>query len=106
MIGILKAMGSSNWHIRKIFLYNAAYLIAKGMFFGNIIGIGFCLIQQEFDLITLDRQTYYISSVPVNLDFMHIIFLNTGTILICTLAMIIPSYIVTRISPVKAIKFN
>ncbi len=106
MIGILKAMGSSNWTIRKVFLYNAAYLIGQGMIWGNIIGIGLCLLQQEFQLVSLPTETYYISSVPVNLNIWHILLLNAGTIVLCTLAMIIPSYFITRISPVKAIKFN
>lgn len=106
MIGILKAMGSSNWTIRKVFLYNAAYLIGRGMIWGNIIGIGLCLLQQEFQLVSLPTETYYISAVPVNLNLWHILLLNLGTIVLCTLAMIIPSYFITRISPVKAIKFN
>ncbi len=106
MIGILKAMGASNWTIRKIFLYNAAYLILKGIFWGNVIGIGLCLLQQQFGLMKLPTETYYISEVPINLNLWYILLLNIGTLLLCTLAMIIPSYIITRISPVKAIKFN
>ena len=106
MIGIIKAMGGQNWTIRKIFLYNAAYLIGKGMLWGNVIGIGLCLLQQQFDLVSLNQQTYYVSTVPVNLNVFHILLLNLGTITFCTLAMIVPSFIVTRISPVKAIKFN
>lgn len=106
MIGILKAMGSDNWTIRKIFLYNATYLIGKGMLWGNVIGIGFCLLQQQFQLVPLPTETYYLSSVPININIWHIILLNLCTISFCTLAMIIPSYMITKITPVKAIKFN
>ena len=106
MIGILKAMGSVNWSIRKIFLYNAVYLIGRGMFWGNVIGLGLCFLQQQFSLVSLSQETYYVSTVPVSINPVYILLLNAGTIVLCTLALIIPSYIVTRISPVKAIKFN
>lgn len=106
MIGILKSMGHRNWNIRKVFLYNAAYLIAKGLFWGNLIGIILCLVQHYFGIIKLPQDSYYISTVPINLDWWHILFLNIGTILVCMWAMLAPSYLITRISPVKAIRFN
>lgn len=106
LIGILKALGSPNWSIRKIFLYNAAYLVAKGLFWGNLIGIGLCLIQWYFHIIPLDPSTYYINTVPVNLNFLNIFFLNLGTFSIIVFLLIIPSMIITRISPIKAIQFN
>lgn len=106
MIGILKALGNANWSIRKIFLYNATYLIGRGMLWGNIIGIGLLLIQKYFGLISLDPETYYVSQAPVYLDFKIIILVNLGTLILCLLMLIVPSYIVSKISPVKAIKFD
>lgn len=106
MIGILKSMGASNWVIRKIFLYNAAYLIIKGLFWGNLIGLSIALLQLQFGFLTLDEEVYYLSQVPINLNWLHLLFLNIGTLVLCTLMMIIPSVVITKISPVKAIRFN
>ena len=106
MIGILKALGANNWAVRKIFLYNAFYLIAKGLFWGNLIGIGLLLIQQKFGIIKLDPENYYVNQAPVYIDFGYILILNLGTILICLLILLIPSYIITKISPIKAIRFD
>ncbi len=106
MIGILKALGNNNWSIRKIFLYNAAYLIGKGIFWGNIIGLTLLLIQKCFGVITLNPETYYVKQAPVYLDFKYIIYINLGTLLLCLVMLIIPSIIVSKISPVKAIKFD
>lgn len=106
MIGILKALGANNWAVRKIFLYNAFYLISKGLFWGNLIGIGLLLIQQKFGIIKLNPENYYVNQAPVYLDFGYILLLNLGTILICLLILLIPSYIITKISPIKAIRFD
>lgn len=106
MIGILKALGANNWAVRKIFLYNAFYLISKGLFWGNLIGIGLLLIQRKFGIIKLNPENYYVSEAPVYLDFGFILLLNLGTILICLLILLIPSYIITKISPIKAIRFD
>ena len=106
MIGILKALGANNWAVRKIFLYNAFYLISKGLFWGNLIGIGLLLIQQKFGIIKLDPENYYVNQAPVYIDFGYILLLNLGTIIICLLILLIPSYIITKISPIKAIRFD
>ncbi len=106
MIGILKALGNSNWSIRKIFLYNATYLIAIGLIVGNIIGIGILLAQKYFGIIQLNPETYYVSQAPVYLNVQYIIALNVGTLVLCLLMLLVPSYIVSKISPVKAIKFD
>jgi len=106
MIGVLKALGSSNWSIRKMFLYNATYLIAIGLFWGNLIGIGLLLIQQYFGVVKLDPENYYVSEAPVYLGVEYIIVLNIGTLILCLFMLLIPSYIVSKISPVKAIKFD
>ena len=106
MIGILKALGSDNWSVRKIFIYNAMYLVGVGLFWGNIIGIGLLLLQQHFDLFALDPNTYYVSQVPVYLHWSYIVALNVGTLVLCFLILLIPSYIISKISPVKAIRFE
>ncbi len=106
MIGVLKALGNSNWSIRKIFLYNAGYLILVGLFFGNVIGIGILLAQKYGGFIKLNPETYYVNEAPVYLDAGYILALNAGTLLLCLIMLLIPSYIVSKISPVKAIKFD
>ena len=106
MIGILKSLGCSNWSIRKVFLYNAAYLIAKGLFWGNVIGIGLLLAQKHFGFIQLDPENYYVSEAPVYISVGTVVLLNFGTLLLCLLMLLVPSFIVSKISPVKAIKFD
>ncbi len=106
MIGILKALGSSNWNIRKIFLYNASYLIGLGLLTGNILGIGLGLFQVKTHFFKLDQASYYMDFVPVELDFKDILLLNAGTLIISLLVLLIPSLLVSRISPLKAIRFK
>jgi lipoprotein-releasing system permease protein len=106
MIGILKAVGGSNPLVRKVFLYNAAFTIGRGLLWGNVVGLLICLIQSQFGIITLPQDSYYVSEVPINLQFMHVLVLNAGTFAVCMLMLILPSMIVTRISPVKAIMFK
>ncbi len=106
MIGTLKALGSTNWGIRRIFLYYAAYIILVGLFWGNLIGIGLCVLQDQFGLIRLSEENYYLSVAPVELQFWNILLINIGTLFVTLLFLIFPSYLVTRISPVKAIRFN
>ena len=106
MIGILKALGANNWSVRKIFLYNASYLILRGLFWGNLIGIAILLIQKYFGVIKLNPENYYVDQAPVYLNFGYIALLNVLTISVCFLVLLIPSYIITKISPVKAIRFD
>lgn len=106
MIGTLKALGTTNWSIRKIFLYHAAYIVIVGLFWGNLIGIGLCVIQDQFELIKLSEENYYLSVAPVQLQFWSILIINLGTLLVTLLFLIVPSYLVSSISPVKAIRFN
>jgi lipoprotein-releasing system permease protein len=106
MVGILKALGSSNVSIRKVFLYNASYLILRGLFWGNLIGLAILLVQKYTGLITLNPETYYVNTVPIHLDVVYIISLNIGTLLLCFLMLIIPSIVISKISPVKSIKFE
>ena len=106
MIGILKALGTLNAGIRKIFIYNAVYIIGIGLLWGNIIGIGLCLLQGHFGLVPLPVESYYVSTVPIDMSWMYILILNAGTFIFCTLMLIIPSYVITRITPIKAIRFK
>jgi lipoprotein-releasing system permease protein len=106
MIGILKALGSPNVSIRKIFLYQSGFLILRGLFWGNIIGIGLCLIQQYTGFLELDQSSYYLNTVPINLNALYILGLNLGTALAIILMLIIPSMIISRISPARAIRFE
>ncbi|QHI36441.1 Lipoprotein-releasing system transmembrane protein LolC [Kordia antarctica] len=107
MIGILKSLGSSNWSIRKIFLYNAAYLIGIGLLWGNLIGIAFIWIQRSFGLLKFPNpEQYHTAIIPTHIEVWHILALNIGTLVLCVLMLLIPSYIITKITPVKAIKFQ
>lgn len=106
MIGILKALGSEDITIRRVFLYQAAYLIGKGLLWGNLIGIGLAFLQLKTGLISLDPSSYYIKTVPVNLELAHILLLNAGTMAAIIIMLIVPSQLITRITPVKAIKYD
>jgi lipoprotein-releasing system permease protein len=106
MIGILQALGSENKVIRKVFLYQASYLIGKGLLWGNLIGTGLAFIQLKTGLITLDPTSYDIKTVPVNLELSHILLLNAGTMAAIILMLLIPSQLITRITPVKAIRYD
>lgn len=106
MIGILKALGTSNWKIRKIFLYYAAYIIVLGLFWGNVIGIGLSWLQDRFQFVKLSEADYYLSYAPIELNFWTILLLNLGTLGVILSFLVIPSYLVTKISPVQAIRFK
>lgn len=105
MIGILKALGGQNSSIRKIFLYNAGYLILKGLFYGNIIAFIILFIQKYGEIISLNPETYYVSTIPVTFNLGAIFLLNLGTLILCFVMLIIPSVIITKILPSKSIKF-
>ncbi len=106
MIGTLKAVGGNNQSIRKIFLYLAFFLIGRGMLWGNIAGIGFCLLQSYFHIFRLDAASYYLEYVPINLKISHLLLLNAGTLMITLLMLILPSWYVSRISPDRALRFD
>ena len=106
MIGILKALGTEDKTIRSVFLYQAAYLIGKGLIWGNLIGIGLALIQLHTGIFTLDPASYYIKTVPVNLELSHILLLNAGTMVAILIMLLVPSKLISRISPVKAIRYD
>jgi lipoprotein-releasing system permease protein len=106
MIGILKALGTTNWSIRKIFLYQSSLLIGKGLLWGNVIGISLCLLQYYFKIIPLDPTNYYVDTVPINLKLSHLILLNIGSLIATVSMLLIPSYLITKITPAKAIKYD
>lgn len=106
MIGILKALGSRNKSIRKIFIYNAGYLILSGLVYGNILGIGLSLLQLKFGFLTLPQEAYFIDVVPIELNFLNLLLLNIGTLITCLLMLIIPSNIIANIDPIKSIRFD
>lgn len=106
MIGILKALGSHSWSIQKIFLFNASYLVGVGLFWGNLIGLSLLFAQQKFKLFPLDPSVYYVSEAPVYINIDYIIWLNLGTFVVCLLMLLVPSAIITKISAIKAIRFQ
>jgi len=106
MIGVLKSLGSNNWSIRKVFLYNATYLIILGLIWGNVIGLGLLFAQKYFGLFPLDPDVYHVSQAPVYISLGYVVALNVGTFILCLLMLLVPSFIITKISPVKAMRFE
>lgn len=106
MIGVLKALGADNWAIQKIFLTFSIFLIRKGMLWGNLIALSICFIQYFFEPMKLDASTYYISAVPIKLNFGIWLLLNVCTLTISVIVLIAPSYLISRIHPVKSIRFE
>ena len=106
LIGILKAIGATNWNIRNVFIYNSLYIIFNGLLWGNLIVLTFSICQNYFDLISLDENIYFMSFVPVKIELMSLFLINIGTIIICYLVLVIPSVVISKISPAKSIKFE
>ena len=105
-IGVLKAMGATNTKIRNVFLYFAGFIIVRGLLIGDVVAIVLLLIQQKYGLIHLDPANYYVETVPVEINLWAIVLINVGTLVLTTLALVLPSYMVSRIQPSKAIKFE
>jgi lipoprotein-releasing system permease protein len=106
LIGMLKAMGARDWSIRKLFLYQAAHLIGRGLLYGNSVAFVLCFIQLKFAVLKLDPLVYYLDKVPVEMNPMSWFLVNLVTFVVCMISLIVPSYVVTKISPTKAIRFN
>ena len=106
MIGVLKALGSDDPTIRRVFMYQAAWLIGKGLFWGNLIGVGLALLQLKTGLVTLDATSYYIKTVPINLQLSHVLILNIGTMAAILFMLLVPSKLISKITPVKAIRYD
>ncbi len=106
MIGILKSLGHPDWNIRKVFLYFSAMLVSRALIWGNLLGITICFLQKYFHILKLDPTSYYVAYVPINFSLFHLFLLNTGTIVVTILMLIIPTWFVSRISPEKTIRFD
>lgn len=105
-IGLLKAFGATNWKVRTLFINYAIFIMFPGLVAGNVIGLGLLLIQKYFKIIKLPAENYYISVAPVYLDFGTIALLNIGAIIICAIVLLLPSYMIAKITPSKAINFR
>ncbi len=105
-IGVMKAMGASNTSLRHLFIYYAVFIVGQGMLFGNLLGIGLCLLQQNYGLVHIDASTYYVSVVPIQISWMWVLIVNVGTFVLSTMALILPSYLVSRINPTRSIRFE
>lgn len=106
MIGILKALGARNLSIRKVFVYNATFIIGRGLLWGNLFGLAIIILQQQFHFLKLDQESYYVPYVPVTLDWLSVLAINAGTVVVCVVFMIVPSYVITKVNPVKAIRWE
>jgi lipoprotein-releasing system permease protein len=106
MIGLLKSMGISDFSVMKIFLYNSIYLVGIGLVLGNVLGLGIAFFQQTTHLLKLEQTNYYLAYVPMEVNYIDVLLLNVITIIICTLVLIVPSLLVSRINPLKAIRFK
>ncbi len=105
-IGLMKSMGATNWTIRKIFIVYVGRLIVVGMFWGNLIGIGLCFIQDQYNILPLDPKVYYLNAVPISMNWFYFLVLNLITLFVCILVLLIPSILIARISPAKSIKMD
>lgn len=106
MIGTLKSLGANNGIIRRVFLWLSVFIIGRGMLWGNVIGLGFCLLQYYTGLLTLDAETYYMDAVPIAFNINYLILLNAGTLLASVLILLGPSYLIARIRPADAMRFE
>ncbi len=105
-IGMLKTLGATNGQIRTIFINYTLMIMVPGLIFGNLIGIGFLLIQKYFGLIKLNPENYYLSVVPVDLNLLYIFAISVGILIVSAVSLILPSYLISKISPVKVLKYN
>lgn len=106
MVGLVKALGMTNVNVRKIFLFISIKLIGRGMIWGNIIGISLCMLQYYFKIAKLDSETYYVDSVAIEMNWLYIVLLNAGTFITCSLMLFLPTLILTKITPIKTLKFD
>lgn len=106
MIGVLKALGSTNWQVRKIFIRQAGHILLKGLVIGNAVGLGLCWLQKNFEFITLREEDYYLAVAPIDFSIGTILLINSGTFIITILFLILPSYFISRILPTRALRFN
>lgn len=106
MVGILKAMGSRDWTIQKIFLYHSSIIAGAGIFFGLILGLGICILQQQTGFIKMDESAYYVSEAPVYIIWWQVVAVCIATLFVCFVALLLPTLFIKKIQPVKAIQFR
>ena len=106
MIGILKALGASNRTVRHTFLWFATFIVAKGLIIGDLVGIGLVILQKYTGLVKLDPATYYISTVPVELNIVYVLLLNLMTLLVSVVVLVGPSYLISHIHPAKSMRYE
>lgn len=106
MVGLIKALGMSNVSVRKIFLFISLKLIGRGLLWGNIIGIGLCLLQYYFKIAKLDSETYYVDFVAIEINWLYFLYLNVGTFIVCAAMLFLPTLIITKLTPIKTLKFD
>lgn len=106
MIGLLTSLGAQNYSIRRIFLYQSGFLILKGLFWGNLIGLGICWLEYQFKFVRLDQASYFITSVPINFNILYFLLLNAGTLVATMLMLVVPSFIISKISPDTTLRYN
>jgi lipoprotein-releasing system permease protein len=106
MVGVLKALGASNQSVRAVFMYNGMNLIVRGLLWGNAIGLGTCWLQDQFKIMKLNPHDYYVSYVPIEWSVLTVIMLNLIIFGMVTLVLLLPTYWIVKISPVKAIRFD
>ena len=106
MVGVLKSLGASNGLIHRIFFFNGLNLILRGLLWGNLISLVFCWVQMQFQLIPLDPENYYMDHVPVLFDVMAVVWINAFVVIITAMALFVPLGVISRIKPIKAIRFD
>jgi lipoprotein-releasing system permease protein len=106
MVGLVKSLGMSNFSVRKVFFHVSMKLIGRGLLWGNIVGIGFCYIQYYFELMKLDAETYYVDHVVVDINWFYYLLLNAGTFIVCLCMLYFPSLIITKLTPIKTLRFD
>jgi len=106
MIGILKCMGENNFNLRMIFIYLGGYIAMSGILYGNIIGILLCLVQKYFGIFKLPVESYYVSSVPISINIIYLLLVDIISIIVIYVALVLPSYVITKIKPAQVVKYE
>jgi lipoprotein-releasing system permease protein len=105
-IGVMKAMGATNVQLRTIFLHLSAMIVTRGLVMGNLLAFAFLLLQKYTGFITLDPASYYLAEVPIHFPWLAILLVNVATFAVCILALVLPTYVISRIRPAQSIRFE